>query len=294
VGAEQGILAQGFLTDASNLMSKLSGVIPSLELPEVSVGISAARYLLSTMNENRTLLDYQVQFYSANDVTQSGGSPLGIFRRGQWAVVGRPKLRDADFWAEPLSLNRQTLQIVDSQNKSVEVPYVLTTILTSDLQVPTLVMARSHNLSKIIEGKNSNDDLSLVKNAGNLVAQSLESYVAIRGFNDTKSFAGLNEVVRAISSLKDKVSTATDSSMESLMQIVQAVAPPGTKLDTPEDIFIWWNDVGKLGTIVSDPDHKNRFGVKWQAPPPKTPSLTSAVSPPQTQARQQSRSDELV
>ena len=79
----------------------LSGTIASIAgapfaEPVIQVAARAAELVL--LGDNEMLVDFQFQLYSSAQTSQSGGMPLGLFRKGGLAVVGIPRNEERQYW----------------------------------------------------------------------------------------------------------------------------------------------------------------------------------------------------
>lgn len=302
VRAERNDRMKSTLDQVSNLGASLSGLVPHPVLPIVNTAIEAARLILQNQ-ANQTLLDYQIQFYSSDQVKAAGGADLAVFRTGTWLVVGRP--RDtvwppveqraygppppdssanpghpgryepsfpSDVWRESLGVDRDTGQILRcTDGRVIFAPYVTVVVMSSDAQVPKFILDRCAELIQMLSSPSGKADLDGLDRAVRALLQSENAYKARRRIQRDESFADLESLVQ---SLEENASTTdpakkifSDQETLDLLAFVNQllIEPDASPKRTVKELIEWWNSEGSTGRLVQDP--KSRLGVAWRKKP---------------------------
>lgn len=117
-----------------------------------SAGISAARLILAN-DRNRTLMDFSFNLYSAAQIDQAGGMPLGLFKKGGMILLGMPRGAPVDYWERAFhyDFQRERVQLAgEKPGDPADTPFLMATVLTSETVVPNIVKRRSAEIVKIL------------------------------------------------------------------------------------------------------------------------------------------------
>jgi hypothetical protein len=272
VKAEKNRNTRSLLKKCENLGKNLSGLIPHPALPVVSIAIEAANAVLSN-HKNKMILDFQVQFFSVGQMQSAGDALLGGLRKGQWLVVGRPKSQNSSFWNKQIYLDRRTDRLrekISLKGKSdftnLRVPYVSTIIFSSDVQVPSLVMDRSHALLKLLSTSAIKTDPDSLDAVAEQLDSAIKTYTALRRLSKYRSMADVKRVYELLSEYKtdkraaDGTSKLKEHEIRELLRAMQDV----TDIDfsSAQHFIDWWGKTGEKGQLTQDT--RKRYGVKWE------------------------------
>lgn len=310
VATERNQRTQAILDQVSNLGASLSGLVPHPIIPAVTTAIEAARLVLGN-RQNVTLLDFQVQFYSAEQVRGAGGADLGVLREGAWLVVGRPDrplpppvarrpygpppptdstsnepqryapTYRSDFWREPLAIDRRTGQLIRaSDGLVVEVPYVSVVVSSADAQAPKFIMDRSAQLIELLSTQAGKSDLTGLQTAIDSLAQAGRAYMAKRRIQRHRDIADLNNLMQLLLSDDDAIQNNTPRLLSNeeradLLGFVNKLLPPAERHATPDALKAWWAALGNSKGYLDQTDERGfPLGVRWR------PTSAVNVRPP--------------
>lgn len=271
VKAERNRNTRNLLTKCEDLGKSLNGLIPHPALPMVSIAIEAANAVLGNQ-KNKMILDFQVQFYSVGQMQSAGDALLGGLRKGQWLVVGRPRGQDSSFWNKQIYLDRRTDQLIEmisekekSNFTNLPVPYVSTIILSSDVQVPSLVMDRSQTLLALLSTSGVKTDPDSLDDVAKQLDSAIKTYTVLRRLSKYRSMADIKHVYDLLTSYQtaidaDGTPELRENEIRELLRAMQNV----TDIDfsSVEDFLAWWDPTGRSGHLT--PDTGKRYGVKWK------------------------------
>ncbi len=314
VATERNQRTQAVLDQSSNLGASLSGLVPHPIIPAVTTAIEAARLVLGN-RQNVTLLDFQVQFYSAEQVRGAGGADLGVLREGAWLVVGRPErplpppveerpfgpnpptdvaskqplpyspTYRSDFWREPLAIDRRTGQLIrTSDGLVVEVPYVSVVVSSADAQAPKFIMDRSAQLIELLSTQAGKSDLSGLQTAIESLAQAGRAYMAKRRIQRSRDIADLNTLMQLLLADDDAIQNSTPRLLSNeeradLVSFVNKLLPPAERHATPDALKAWWAGLGnRKGYLDRTDEQEFPLGVRWRAAG-ETPRAESETRP---------------
>ena len=154
--------------------------------PVIQVAARAAELVL--IGNNEMLVDFQFQLYSTAQSSQSGGMPLGLFRKGGLALVGVPRGEERQYWGDKRFVyDFATEEILEKKAEEltpIDVPFLLATVITTDTVVPNVVKRRSSEIFKILR----NDEA--LRSDFEQVEHSVERLrVALRAMRERERFA---------------------------------------------------------------------------------------------------------
>lgn len=176
-----------------------------------NIGTKAAQLVLAN-NGNRPLIDFTVNMFAGSLETDAGGMALTQFRKGGVIVLGQPFGKDVTYWNTPLQYDfRQTrIQVAGKAGAKAEeieaVPYVLATVMTTEMAVPNIVKRRSAKIIETLTTTSVSADVQqAVTDAGNLqrTLDILAKKEAFNRFPTFDSFQGLLTKFAASSNLPE-------------------------------------------------------------------------------------------
>jgi hypothetical protein len=300
VRAERNQRTQAVLERVSNLGASLSGLAPHPVIPIVTTAIEAARLILGNQ-QNRVLVDYQVQFYSVEQKLASGTADLGVLKAGTWVVVGRPRQpftpsvprpagpglkRDdrtgrvvpympgypAEVWREPLVLDRKTGQILrESDGLVVHAPYIAVIVSRASMEVPTFVTDRSAELVRLLSTPAGKSQPERLQAAADNLASAVRAYTARRRIQRERNIADVQILVELLGKNQGAMSAGggrllSEPEERELVRFLSRVLHvEGRQFATADVLLEWWNNQGgSAGRLVPDPQAPE--GVRWEKP----------------------------
>ncbi|NID14507.1 hypothetical protein [Luteibacter yeojuensis] len=156
-------------------------------VPSVAVAFNVADLILSH-EENRLVLDYSVQLYSAAAAAAAGSGGLGQLQKGSYIVVGRPNGADRTYWNSKFAFSPDS-RILTADGTNQHVPVALITVGAFESIVPKLVVDRSVALTKLLSDDPQSTAIEQIDHASTLLGASVEAYVMgekLRRYNDAK------------------------------------------------------------------------------------------------------------
>jgi hypothetical protein len=254
---ERNKLTRDFLEEAKNVAGGVAAIIPNPAiLPGIGIAFKAAQLVLANQN-NEVLLDYSVQFYSADTQAAANGAGLGALRRGAFLVVGRPNA-DSNFWSKTLVFDKARGQIF-ADSTPAPTPFMVTTIATAESIVPKIVIERSAALQKIFTDTIRYNVEQADKEASALKA-SVDTLVATERVFRYRDMDSVNRISRL---LQDAVPTlpedaapnrspnspsANSLSAEDIYTLVSMMSRiSGKSFSSSQQAIDWWTKKGKNG-----------------------------------------------
>ncbi len=237
----------------SNLSAQIGGMVPHPAIPLVTTAMDAAGILLSNQ-QNKLLLDYQIQFYSTEQIANAGGATLGPLLAGSWLAVGRDRKGDASFWNTKLQYERATCRLITGSGKSptnVPVPYVQMALLKADAQVPKLVLDRSESLLSLLSTPAGKSDLDSLEIASESLMHAVDGFKLERRL---RKYGSLQDVKEIIDQLRKHEELSTHECRR-LMYVMNAISDPSINEGkaVPANWVEWWDVNADNVTIQKDP-----------------------------------------
>jgi len=178
--------------------SAIANLIASpIASPLFSIATRAAE-LAVLSQRNTLLLDYTVQFYSAQFTDSTTGAGLGALRRGSFVVVGRPNDTTRNFWGESFSLERRSRIISGLTSGELSVPITRVTVGTFESIVPKIVIERSNALTQLLQEQSAKVSMTQLEQHSNALNMSIKAFTTgerIRRF-------GISDITEASSALQ--------------------------------------------------------------------------------------------
>lgn len=298
---------QSMLDRVGNLGAAVSGLMPHEIIPIVGVAQETAKLILANRT-NRTLLDYQIQLYSTFQVAASGGADMGVLRAGAWVVLGRPRhdSRDwplrprayaapqsrrtskpgcfpnnapdpADFWREPLDIDRQTHQVLHVETgRPVYVPYVSIIVSSANAQIPKHVMDRSADLVHLLSTTAGKSDTKAMEAALQSLTQSVEEFSLRRRLTRYRDMRDLELLIKTLAQNIPPADVKLHASWKppldiddehDLLRFINSIVQEkgGGPLKDPKSVNDWWKATGQDGVLVATPGQQP--GVRWEPKP---------------------------
>lgn len=237
VAAEKNKRTQTFLERSNQLAAKLGGVVPHPVLPSIQTALEAAKLVLGN-KKNKIILDYQVQFYSAEQI-RGANEQLTPLRKGEWMVIGRPRNQGATFWNEELKMNQRTGEILSGNSGATrQVPYASLVLMSADAAIPKHIMDRSHSLLSILDSSTERKNYdALIETVGSLNS-AVEAYVLERRIRKYHSEDDFKDLINIIKQIKDGSSELKIPQQRSLIRLVDGFTDE--HLNSASDIITWW------------------------------------------------------
>lgn len=253
VKAERNRRTSAVFQKVSNLGAQIGGMVPHPAIPLVTTAIDTAGILLSNQ-QNILILDYQIQFYSTEQIVNAGGATLGPLLSGSWFVVGRHRKDDASFWKTKLQFERTTSRLItisDESSTNVPVPYVQMALLKADAQVPKLVLDRSESLLSLLSTPAGKSDLDSLEIASESLVQAIDIFMLERRL---RKYVTIQDVDEIIEKFKKPEELSTHGSRR-LMYVMNAISDPSISKDkeVPDNWVKWWEMEAKNVIIQKDP-----------------------------------------
>ena len=265
VKAERNRRTAALLDQVSNISASIGGTIPHPVIPLVQTAIDAAGLVLSNQ-QNSVILDYQIQFYGADQRKAAGGATLGPLVSGQWVVLGRGRGADSGFWREPYMLDRQTDQIqrkdfvksddgtCSEQMINVPIPYVSIVLIKADAEVPKLVLDRSQALLELLSTPGGKSDLDMLEFSSQNLGRSIEAFMTERRLRRYRSMSDVQVLIQQLSDHEtantangDPQNKLNNHELQRLLYVLRAITPQKEHQQSIPDWIEWWNkDVNGL------------------------------------------------
>ena len=227
------------LGQVKQFTSSIGPLLPTSSEAVVSVATRAASLILTRPNQQ--LLDYTVQFYSEEQLSESYGSDLTPLKRGRVLLIGRPRNQTSAFWR---GFNGQydgeTLTVFNG-GTAVDAPVVLVTVSTAQAIVPTIVSARSAYLQKLLSDAQQGD-VTAVKAAGRSVWDGVRTYALLEELRRSRDQASVAAVYDAYNETTDNAVLSSDDKAL-LRQTLRDISTCST-LVTDVKLTQWWADNG--------------------------------------------------
>jgi hypothetical protein len=261
VRAERNRRTNAIFEKVSNLSAQIGGMVPHPAIPLVTTAMDAARLLLSNQ-QNKLLLDYQIQFYSTEQIANAGGATLGPLLAGSWLAVGRIRNGDASFWNTILQYERTTCRLItniDENPTNVPVPYVQMALLKADAQVPKLVLDRSESLLSLLSTPAGKSDLDSLENASEFLAHAIDAFSLERSL---RKYGTIQDVAQIIKKLEKSEELSTYGTRR-LMYVMSAISDPSISKDKrePNDWVKWWANPENAENVDIQKDPTRPFGL---------------------------------
>ena len=258
VKAERNRRTGAILEKVSNLSAQIGGMVPHPAIPLVTTAIDAAGILLSNQ-QNKLLLDYQIQFYSTEQIEKAGGATLGPLLAGSWLAVGRALKEDASFWNTRLEYERKTCRLVTGSGESltnVPVPYVQMALLKADAQVPKLVLDRSESLLSLLSTQAGKSDLDSLEIASESLVHAIDCFKLERRLRKYGSLQDVEAIIKKLGT--EELST---HGSRRLMYVMSAISEPSISEGkaVPRHWVCWWSSNAEKVKI--EKDSTKTFGV---------------------------------
>lgn len=233
-----------------NLASEVGGsVISLIGTPAAGIAVNiatqAARLVLANQ-KNTNLVDYEFYFFSEGQLSEAGGAPLALFRKGALVVTGRPQGTDEAFWNQAIqydhSRKRLQLRNLTGAGKRVESPYVLASVLTAEALISNLVKQRSAFITKILTDSApavQADLAGLKKNAEELLL-SLQVLEIRQDFRNFPTAAGFEKYLAQAKTNDDKIPRA-----ERNFLLASIKNTTGVIRGSPAEYLTWWGNCKK-------------------------------------------------
>lgn len=215
VSNERNTRTEELLNQVSSLSGNLLSVVSSpLAGPAMSIATRAAQLALAN-SKNLLLIDYTFQFYSAAQIKEAGGVPLGQFRKGGILVMGQPYTAKSSinpnptaqgagtekentpkpsFWENNFQFDfklRRVLSVPESASPTpvaVDVPYMLATVMTTEAVIPNVVKRRSQQITKVLTDREAvRSELSSVIDEAGKLQKSLQAFKMREDFSQSPS-----------------------------------------------------------------------------------------------------------
>lgn len=266
VKAERNKSTEALLSKISNLSAEIGGMVPHPAIPAVTAAIDVASLILSNQR-NVMLLDYQIQFYNLNQISNAGGAALGPLLAGSWLAVGRIKEGKSDFWQKQLTLERKTDRLVIANESKegatvmpVPVPYVSVALVKADAEVPKLVLDRSAELLSLLSTPSGKSDVDALESSAESLKSAIDAFTVERRLRKYRS-------VQDIQGLIDKLGNAdklNEHETRRLMYVLEAITPEDVRTgkSIPNDWITWWNTNARDGILI--PDATMPLGIIWR------------------------------
>jgi hypothetical protein len=253
VKAERNRRTDAILEKVSNLSAQIGGMVPHPAIPLVTTAMDAARLLLSNQ-QNELLLDYQIQFYSIEQIASAGGATLGPLLAGSWLAVGRDREGDASFWNTKLQYERATGRLITGSTErptNVPVPYIQMALLKTDAQVPKLVLDRSESLLSLLSTPAGKSDLDSLDIASESLTYAIDAFSLERSL---RKYGTIQDVAQIIKKLEKSEELSTYG-IRRLMYVMNAISDPSISKDKqqPSDWIKWWALNAENVNIQKDP-----------------------------------------
>jgi hypothetical protein len=212
--------------------------------------------LLLQNRQNKTLLDYQVQFYpSSAQIAINSGNVLYL-AKGAFIFLGRPQHANGDFWNSNLRIERTSGRIVDEAGAELAVPYGRLTVATYDFAVPTVVQERSKLLIDRL-GSLSSVQMEDIESSLKQLKSSVIVYKAHSELLNTRSLQSVHGIIDILQ--RSDENSLTGSDKQFLLNLMYRVTD--IRFDRAQDAVKWWLEKGKDGIMDAD-------SLKWTAAKP--------------------------
>lgn len=251
VETEDNAATRRLLEQVSGAVGSFGAVVPHPALPFVQIGIEAGKQILGNRN-NTVLMDYTVQFYSAEDRTAAGGADLGYLRKGHWIVVGKDARNDAEYWTRSFFMDQRTQRVYggneNGEMRALGMPTILMTITTAESVVPTIVLDRSRELTKLLTADPTSQDFDALSNKLKTVTSGMRTYIASRRVQkeqNGEAMAGLVKVLQRHKTASERNASpdiAEDilSSSDIQIALLTLERTTGQSFSTVEEVLAWW------------------------------------------------------
>lgn len=237
-------------------VEKTSGTLTSLVgLPTVEplMAFAARAAELVMRGDNEMLVDFQFQLYSAAQTSESGGMPLGLFRKGGMLVVGIPRHEQRQYWGgKSFQYDRGTDEVLatigdDGAYDAIDVPFLKATVMTTDVVVPNVVKKRSQEVFTVLRNTDAlNVDFENVSNALTRLDTSVKALREREKFAKNPTAKTLKDYVDAIvgSETGDHPSLISDNLMNWLLATLRGAT--GVRLSSAAEYQKWLEVCGSL------------------------------------------------
>lgn len=133
VSTERNVRTRELLNQVSNFSGTLGQIFAGPAAgPVIELAGRAAQLVLAN-DDNELLIDFTFNLYSPAQISEAGGMPLGVFRRGGLMVSALPDGQDRNYWANEFWFDHLTSQIWrKSDDKSTGAEQPETTVASSE------------------------------------------------------------------------------------------------------------------------------------------------------------------
>lgn len=198
----------------------------------LNIGTRAAQLVLAN-NANRPLLDFTVNMFSGAVSRDAGDMSLNTLRRGGIMVMGLPFDETALFWNQNYKYD-QRLTRLERQDATgldlkdiVPAPFVLATVMTTEMSVPTVVKRRSAKIFDTLTSNTMTADVQQAVEDAKRLGTSLNILDLKERFNRFPTTANVRALVAAGDN-SDLPTADTQWILSSLRTITgQTFAAPG-------------------------------------------------------------------
>lgn len=168
------------LANLDQVQQKAGAIMQMITVPVVSQALniaSQAARLVIAGQANQNLLDYTVQFYGTDAISQSGGAGLGALRKGEFVTVGKPQtVKGRDFWTQKFSFDKRSRVVKSNGAKTVPAPLARMTVGTFESIVPKIVIERSDALVKHLSQQSAKLSLDQLKKRSDDLQNSIDAF----------------------------------------------------------------------------------------------------------------------
>lgn len=236
VTSEKNAEVREALGQVKQFTSSLGPLLPTSSAALVSVASRAAELIVTRPNEQ--LLDYSVQFFSEEQISESYGSDLTPLKRGRVLLVGRPRDQTSTFWRGfQGTYDGATLTVLNKKD-SVNTPVVLISVSTAQVIVPVIVSARSTYLQRLLSDSQQGDVTS-VKTAGRAVWDGVQTYVLLENLRRARDTVSIRDIYDAYNETSGKVALGVDDKAL-LLQALRDISSCQTLLNDT-NLKTWWD-----------------------------------------------------
>ncbi|KCZ86578.1 hypothetical protein [Hyphomonas jannaschiana] len=243
VASERNERTRELLDQISGQFGTLSNIV-SAPYAEPFLQVASRAAELVTQGDNEMLVDFQFQLYSSAQTSESGGMPLGRFRKGGMIIAGVPRSEQRQYWTGKSFQydleGEQVLLAGDSRPTPVDLPFLVATVITTDTIVPNIVKRRSAEIFEILRDDEAlRYDFEKVSTSLQRLGVAVDALKAREEFATNPTTGNLSDYIEKVASSEagDEPGQISLSLQNWLLATIRAST--GVRLSDAEDYQVW-------------------------------------------------------